>query len=117
MKSILLTLLITQTVCVGDDRLGVDTHFSQNWDPTAIMALIAQCGFGWIKDEIFWSEFEKSKGVYEVPPKVQNWVNLAKRYGLKICACISYGNDLYADPYDPAAYSRFAARPTGGTSM
>jgi len=46
MKSILLTLLITQTVCVGDDRLGVDTHFSQNWDPTAIMALIAQCGFG-----------------------------------------------------------------------
>jgi hypothetical protein len=64
---------------------------------------------GWIKDEIFWSEFEKVKGVYEVPSKVQNWINLANRYGLKICACISYGNGLYADPYDPAAYSRFAA--------
>ena len=71
-RSKLLELLITQTVCAGDDRLGVDTHFSQNWDATAIMPLIAQSGFGWIKDEIFWSEFEKSKGVYEVPSKVQN---------------------------------------------
>ena len=77
MKSILLTLLIAQIVYAGDDRLGVDTHFSQNWDPTAIMPLIAQSGFGWIKDEIFWSEFEKSKGVYEVPWKVQNWIILA----------------------------------------
>jgi len=110
MKFILfLTLLITQIAYCRDDRLGVDAHFSQNWDPNAIMPLIAQSDFGWIKDDIYWKEFEKAKGVYQVPSKVQNWINLANQYGLKICACISYGNDLYADPYDPAAYSRFAA--------
>ncbi len=110
MKSILfLTLLITQISYCRDDRLGVDTHFSQNWDPNAVMPLIAQSDFGWIKDDIYWSEFEKAKGVYQVPSKVRNWINLATQYGLKICLCIAYGNDLYADPYDPAAYSRFAA--------
>ena len=41
MKSLLLALLTTQIVYAGDDRLGVGTHFSQNWDPTAIMPLIA----------------------------------------------------------------------------
>jgi hypothetical protein len=110
MKSILLlTLLITQIAYSRDDRLGVDTHFSQNRDPKAIMPLIAQSEFGWIKDDIYWSEFEKVKGVYQVPSKVQNWINLATQYGLKICVCISYGNELYADPYDRAAYSRFGA--------
>jgi hypothetical protein len=110
MKIILfLALLITQIAWCGDDRLGVDTHFSQNWDPNPIMPLIAQSDFGWIRDDIYWSEFEKAKGVYQVPTKVQNWIDLANRYGLKICACIANGNGLYADPYDPAAYSRFAA--------
>ncbi len=87
MKSILfLTLLITQISYCRDDRLGVDTHFSQNWDPNAVMPLIAQSDFGWIKDDIYWSEFEKTKGVYQVPSKVRNWINLATQYGLKICA-------------------------------
>jgi hypothetical protein len=109
MRYVLLWLLIAQTLYARDDRLGVDTHFSQNWDLNAVMPPIAHCEFGWIKDDIYWSEFEKAKGVYQIPPKVQNWINLANRYGLKICASIPYGNDLYADPYDPAAYSQFAA--------
>jgi hypothetical protein len=110
MKSVLfLTLLIAQTAFCRDDRLGVDTHFSQNWDANIVMPLIAQSEFGWIKDDFYWNEFEKSKGVYQVPSKVQNWIKLATQYRLKICVCIAYGNELYADPYDPAAYSRFAA--------
>jgi hypothetical protein len=110
MKSILfLTLLIAQIAYSRDDRLGIDTHFSQNWDLNTVMPLVVQSDFGWIKDDIYWSEFEKTKGVYQVPRKVQNWINLANQYGLKICACIPYGNELYADPYDPTAYSRFAA--------
>jgi hypothetical protein len=53
--------------------------------------------------------FEKAKGVYHVSSRVQNWINLANQHGLKICACIPYGNELYADQYDYAAYSQFAA--------
>jgi hypothetical protein len=106
--TLILALIIAQIARGGDDRLGVDTHFSQNWDPNTIMPLIAQSAFGWIRDDIYWNEFEKAKGVYQVPTKVQNWIALANHNGLKICACIARGNELYADPYDPAAYSRFA---------
>jgi hypothetical protein len=110
MKIVLLLIpLIAQIAYCRDDRLGVDTHFSQNWDANALMPLIAQCEFGWIKDDIYWSECEKTKGVYQIPGKVQNWINLATRSGLKICVCIPYGNDLYADPYDPLAYAQFAS--------
>jgi len=73
------------------------------------MPLIARSAFGWIRDDIYWNEFEKAKGVYQVPSKVQNWIDLANQNGFKICACIARGNELYADPYDPAAYSRFSA--------
>jgi hypothetical protein len=41
----------------ADDRLGVCTQFSQNWYPYAVIPLIAQSNFGWIKDDIYWSEF------------------------------------------------------------
>src|SRR6266481_3785078 len=109
MKSILLTLLLTQIVYADDDRLGVGTHFSQNWDPNAVMPLISGCGAGWIRDDVGWPDIERQKGVYSIPAKVKNWINVANRYGLKICIVFTYANKIYADPYDPVAYSKAVA--------
>jgi len=92
-----------------DDRLGVTTHFSQGWDLASSMALLRISSIGWIRDDIFWSQFETSKGVYSTPPNVQAWINAVSNAGIKIVGLIGYGNPIYPDPYDPVAYSNFAA--------
>jgi hypothetical protein len=92
-----------------DDRLGVTTHFSQGWDLASSMTLLQSSSIGWIRDDIFWSQFETSKGVYATPANVQTWINAVSNAGIKIVGLIGYGNPIYADPYDPVAYGNFAA--------
>jgi hypothetical protein len=96
-------------VAIHNPHLGTSTHFAQYWDPATVMPVIAASGLGWIRDEIYWSEVEKTKGVYQVPEKSQKWIDAAQQGGLKIIVCFEGPNALYTDPYDPAAYGAAAA--------
>ena len=40
---------------------------------------------------------------------MQAWINAVSNAGIKIVGLIGYGNPIYTDPYDPDAYSKFAA--------
>ncbi|MBV8378608.1 MAG: cellulase family glycosylhydrolase [Verrucomicrobia bacterium] len=93
----------------ADDRLGVNTHFDQGWNPYQVMPLIPAAGFGWIRDDLSWGKFETIKGQYKLPQSFINWVTVAEENGLKVDLCLAYGNSLYADPYDVTAYSNAAA--------
>ena len=73
------------------------------------MPLISGCGAGWIRTTFVGPDIERQKGVYLLPAKVKNCINVANRYGLKICVAFTYANKIYADPYDPVAYSQAAA--------
>lgn len=92
-----------------DARLGVATHFEQGWDHEKIIPLIVQSGLGWIRDELYWPQVEKVKGVYLVPDKELRWIKAVHSHGLKLILVLNGGNGLYADRYDPAACARFAA--------
>jgi hypothetical protein len=91
-----------------DDRIGVCTHFGQNWSVEQIMPLIAKSGAGWIRDDFGWAGMEPTPGNYHIPAKAKAWIQAARRAGLKIDLILAYGNPAYADHYDTAAYAKAA---------
>lgn len=93
---------------VRDDRIGICTHFAQNWPVEVLMPMIARSGAGWIRDDFGWAGMEPTPGKYQIPAKAKNWIQAARRAGLKIDLILSYGNPAYADRYDPVAYAKAA---------
>lgn len=93
---------------VQDPRFGVATHFNFGWDCERVMPLIADAGLTWIRDEVFWEEVERTKGVYQVPEKHWRWIKMAHARGLKLILILNGRNRLYEDVYDPDAYTRWA---------
>jgi hypothetical protein len=91
-----------------DDRIGVCTHFSQNWSAEEVIPLIAKSGAGWIRDDFGWGGMESTPGNYHIPPKAKAWIQAAGKAGLKIDLILAYGNSAYADHYDTAAYAKAA---------
>ena len=94
---------------VRDDRIGVCTHFSQNWPVQQVMPLIARSGAGWIRDDLNWSDLERTPGKYQIPAKTEAWIRAARQAGLKVDLILAYGNPAYHDHYDTAAYAKAAA--------
>ena len=92
-----------------NDRTGTATHFDQGWDSTLIMPLIRSAGFGWIRDEVRWSEIERRKGQYALPKKTKQWLQDANRNDLRVILILNFSNPIYSDTYDAAAYANAAA--------
>src|ERR1700730_13428086 len=108
-KHLSAALLFCVASASADDRLGVVTHFDQGWNPSQVIPLIPPGGFGWVRDDLNWGKFEPVKGHYVLPQSFINWVTIAEQHGLKVDLCLAYGNSLYTDPYDVAAFTNAAA--------
>jgi hypothetical protein len=93
---------------VRDDRVGICTHFSQNWPVGEIMPLIAKSGAGWIRDDLNWADLEPRPGNYQIPATAKAWIQAARQMGLKIDLILAYGNPAYTDHYDTDAYAKAA---------
>lgn len=102
-----------------DDRVGVATHFGNtgryvdNWDIDLLIPKVVELGAGWIRDDFYWSGYEKTKGEYSIPPRARRWIDAAHAAGLKIILVFNGSNKLYSDPYDPQAYAAAAAHLAG----
>src|SRR5260221_11668980 len=112
-----ITTLIMAASCMlarADDRFGFATLFDQqgaspNWNPDAVMPLIAATGAGWIRDDWNWKLNETTPGVYRVYPAKQHWLDMAAGHGVKGGAVFQYPTSVYADPWDPQAAANFLA--------
>jgi hypothetical protein len=93
----------------ADDRLGVNTHFDQGWNPSQVIPTIPPAGIGWIRDVLSWPKFELVRGRYKLPQSFIDWVTIAGQNGLKVDLCLAYGNNLYADPFDVTAFTNAVA--------
>ncbi len=93
----------------ADDRVGVVTHFDQDWKPAEIMPLLADLGAGWIREGVSWGDVEPVKHQYVVPAKTVAWLDAAQAQHLHVLLILYYANKNYADPFSPPDYANAAA--------
>lgn len=76
--------------------IGATTHFAQNGlVPENNLTLAQQGGISSIRDEILWSSVERAKGVFVVPPLMEQAVTIALAKGIEPLLILDYGNKLY----------------------
>ena len=76
---------------------GGQTHFRQYRSGVdELLDLIEGAGIGWIRDEVYWSEVEKKKGVFEFPPQYDHYLKAARTRGIQVLLILDFGNVLYS---------------------
>ena len=76
---------------------GTQTHFGQyRSGADKILDLIKNAGIGWIRDEVYWSEVEKEKGVFRFPPAYDHYLSAAQARGIQVLLILDFGNALYS---------------------
>jgi len=84
---------------------GVQTHFGQyRAGVDELLDQIKAAGASWIRDEVYWSEIEKKKGVFDFPPQYDHYLKAAQIRGIQVLLILDFGNALYsgADKGGPA---------------
>ncbi|MEV4539037.1 hypothetical protein AB0J82_35220 [Asanoa sp. NPDC049518] len=82
-------------------RIGASAHYGGTW-PTASAPLLGEAGLGFARDEAYWSEVEKTKGVYAFPVRVDNAVVALRANDVDSLQILDYGNALYHQGEAPA---------------
>lgn len=99
---------------VDDFRFGICAHFGQ-WYNTEIIPLAARAGIKEARDDIYWGDLEREKGVFAFPEKYEALVNKLAEAKIRAHLNLVYSNKLYNDgkaPFDEegfTAYARYAA--------
>lgn len=106
--SILLLLTSPGAFCSADIIIGAGTHFGQNkTDKDAALDWIHSSGFNSLRDEIYWHDVEKEKGIFTLTGKAKNSAlvisDMANK-GLHPLVVLDYGNQFYDEGGQP--YSR-----------
>ncbi len=98
------------------------THFGQfyraDMDSASMermLDLVKAAGFTTIRDECYWSDVEKVKGVYSFPKQIDDYILAAQRRGIRVLLILNYNNPLYAahagsavtDDSNRVAYARY----------
>ena len=102
---------------------GVMTHFAQGWE-VGVMPLIAKAGIVSIRDEHYWDQVEKAKGVYAFPEKSARYMAACREHRIDPLLAMTFANPHYDDgltPHTPQAcdaYGRYEREavdnPAGG---
>ncbi|MDR5733738.1 cellulase family glycosylhydrolase [Caballeronia sp. LZ025] len=75
---------------------GVATHFGQRkGNPATVLSLIKRAGFTWIRDELYWSEVEKTPGKFQFGRNENDYggyVRQAAKMNIKPLIVLDYGN-------------------------
>jgi len=61
-----------------------------------LLDLIKGAGARWIRDEVYWSEVEKRKGVFDFPPSYDYYLKAARARGIQVLLILDFGNVLYS---------------------
>ena len=92
-------------------RFGAATHYGQSWSTDSLPAL-ATGGFAQLRDEVYWSEVETQKGVYDWARPRAEFLDAARDAGVRPLLLAGYGNPLYDGgdgPVSDEAVSAYAA--------
>lgn len=102
--------ILSENRGVEDGIFGACTHFAQNkGDIEGNLEAAKDAGAKFIRDEMYWGAAETTKGVYQVLPSWENYVDTALAKGIKPLVVLSYGNGLYSNGAVPASEEDIAA--------
>ncbi|NUT48076.1 MAG: hypothetical protein HOV94_12315, partial [Saccharothrix sp.] len=82
-------------------RIGASAHYGGTW-PGASAPLLGTAGLGFARDEAYWSEVERTKGVYAFPTRVDTAVAALRATNVDFLQILDYGNALYHQGEAPA---------------
>jgi hypothetical protein len=88
------------------DHFGINIH---TFNDGRIMNGVQSAGAGWIRDDIFWSDIERTKGVYSFS-QYDALLRQLQQYQMHALFILDYGNPLYDKgnpPTSPAAIAAF----------
>jgi hypothetical protein len=85
---------------------GVMTHFAQGMNPEMLGAF-KRIGIESIRDEHYWAQVEKTKGVYEFPEKSAAYMAACAKAGILPLVAMTFGNPLYDHKDGPSTASGF----------
>ncbi len=91
----------------ADADLGVCTHFAFA-NPTVTVEdvmLAKSMGASMIREECWWGDVEKTRGVYSVPARISTAVEFAYENGIEILMPLTYSNFLYCDKITDGVYA------------
>jgi len=74
---------------------GVSAHFAWNTNPNSTIPYIRDMGVKFVRDEIYWKDYELQKGVYKLPQKADDYVNKLVENGLEPLIILDFGNAIY----------------------
>jgi len=60
-----------------------------------LLELIKGAGASWIRDEVYWSQIEKKKGVFDFPPQYDHYLKAARARGIQVLLILDFGNVLH----------------------
>jgi len=90
---------------------GVMTHFAKGW-ATDIIPLIAKAGIGHVRDEQPWRQVERSRGSYDFPSRLTDYMTALAAQHLDPLLVLAFANPLYDDgktPFSSAGRAGYAA--------
>ena len=91
--------------------LGTGIHGSHGWahGDLRFIDIFNAVGIGVVREEFHWAGVEKKRGEYVVSQRIEDFVNRLNERGVRLNLLLSYGNPIYDNPLDPAAYAAWAA--------
>ena len=102
--------ILSENRDVSDGMFGVCTHFAQGKGSIEDNLTAAQqAGAKYIRDEMYWSHAEQTKGVLQILPSWDEYVDTALAKGIKPLVVLSYGNGLYNGGMTPTSDEDIAA--------
>ncbi len=104
--------ILSENRGVEDGIFGACTHFAQNkGDIEGNLEAAKEAGAKFIRDEMYWGAAETTKGVYQVLPSWDKYVDEAVANGIEPLVVLTYGNNLYGSqetPNNPEYINAFA---------
>lgn len=88
--------------------VGVSAHFAWNSNPNSTIPYLKKMGAGFVRDEIYWSEYLTADGDYVLPEKADDYVNKLVENGIEPVIILNYSNNgNSAVPSDRTEFNTF----------
>ena len=92
--------------------VGTGIHGTHGWarGDFRFLDILSAAGIGIVRAGVGgWASIEQKKGVYNVQPNFDKFVDGLVSHGIGLNAILSFSNPIYENPYDPDAFARWSA--------